>query len=235
MKKVLFFLSIIVMMFLVFGCASRDNLNFNAQNTNTQVINDLETSETSTNTQVVDDSSSSNSKFSISNIQAEYDKSAYNFPMSGALEASKEILDWSVKSNNFVSLSEEDKWQGWIGDNWNVPSYIYGTTSNCDDNLVINGEDLGTLQNLVYKKGSWNNYDKAIFEYNGDIYYVLGFSLATQDDLDYVFLSRDKKDNKNFSEFTFWEWEKELDGNFHRSGNLGIACTFRNVKMQDGS
>ena len=176
-----------------------------------------------------------------------YDTSVYNVPMSEVLEASKEFVMESVQAevsrSVFVELSEEDKWQGYIGYNWNVPSNIYGTSLNSADNkLVINGEDLGTLQNLIHHKDEYGCFRKAVFEYNGYIYYVLdneaeGYVvLSTQDDLDHIcFTQEGKLESKDFSNFKIWQYYQASDGELYRNGNLGYAYTLRNVKMQDGS
>ena len=176
-----------------------------------------------------------------------YDKSIYNVPMSEVIEASKDFIMGSVQTelvrSAFVELSEEDKWQGYIGYNWNVPSNIYGTSLNSADNkLVINGEDLGTLQNLIHHKDEYGSFRKAVFEYNGYIYYVLdneaeGYVvLSTQDDLDHIcFTQEGKLESKDFSNFKIWQYYQASDGNLYRNGNMGYAYTLRNVKMQDGS
>lgn len=176
-----------------------------------------------------------------------YDTSVYNVPMSEVLEASKEFVMESVQAevsrSVFVELSEEDKWQGYIGYNWNVPSNIYGTSLNSADNkLVINGEDLGTLQNLIHHKDEYGSFRKAVFEYNGYIYYVLdneaeGYVvLSTQDDLEHIcFTQEGKLESKDFSNFKIWQYYQASDGELYRNGNLGYAYTLRNVKMQDGS
>lgn len=175
-----------------------------------------------------------NTDSSTSNTQ-KYDTSVFNISMSEPLEATKEILKTYANSDDF---SKEDKWQGYIDNNWNVPVYSYGTTLNCDDKLVVNGEDLGTLQNLMHFKKAVGNgiYDKAVFEYNGYVYYVIGLNLSTQDDLDHVIVTaRENKSSKDFSDFMFWYWKKGPDGNIYKYGNVGYAYTLRNVKMQDGS
>ena len=99
---------------------------------------------------------------------ATYDSSYYNVSMKEALKASQSFVNQSVKSqasrSAFVDLSEEDTWQGYItndyGNNWNVPSSIYGTSlTTADNELVINGENLGTLQELVFHKEKINGHD----------------------------------------------------------------------------
>ena len=187
---------------------------------------------------------------------AEYDTTVFNVPMREALKASQNFVKQSVKASAdrsaFVELEEDDKWEGFInngwGGNWNVPSNIYGTSLDTADNtLVINGEELGKLQNLVFHKENINGQDcftKAVFEYKGFVYYVRDFDtgngsyivLSSEDDLDHICFTQDGKTNSpDFSNFKIWVWEKDIDGNLFRSGNLGYAYTLRNVQMLDGS
>lgn len=183
---------------------------------------------------------------------ADYDTGVFNVPMRAALEASQDFVKQSVKSSAdraaFVELSEDDKWEGFIDYNWNVPSNIYGTSlTTADNTLVINGEELGTLQELVFHKEKLNGQDcftKAVFEYKGYVYYVLDYDtgngsyivLCSEDDLDHICFTQDGKTNSpDFSNFKIWVWEKDNDGNYYRRGNLGYAYTLRNVKMLDGS
>ena len=190
------------------------------------------------------------------NADVDYDTTIFNVPMREALKASQDFVKQSVKASAdraaFVELSEEDKWEGFItndwGDNWNVPSNIYGTNLDTADNtLVINDEELGTLQELVFHTVNINGHDcftKAVFEYKGFVYYVRDFDtgngsyivLCSEDDLDHICFTQDGKTNsKDFSNFKIWVWEEDGSGNYYRSGNLGYAYTLRNVKMLDGS
>lgn len=184
-----------------------------------------------------------------------YDSTYYTVSMADALRASQEFVNQSVKAkasrNAFVELSEDDKWQGFIDSNysynWNVPSNIYGTSLETADNiLVVNGEDLGTLQELVLHKDSNGNFTRAVFEYNGYLYYVFDKAefdknssyivLGTEVDLEHIIFDQDGKYNSpDFSNFKIWKWIKASDGKLYRNGNLGYAYTIRNVKMQDGS
>ena len=191
------------------------------------------------------------------NAVADYDKTVFNVPMREALKASQDFVKQSVKSESgdrsaFVELEEEDKWEGFIqnqyGNNWNVPSNIYGTNLDTADNtLVINDEELGTLQELVFHTENINGQDcftKAVFEYKEFVYYVLDFDtgngsyivLCSEDDLDHICFTQDgKTSSKDFSNFKIWVWDEDGSGNYYRSGNLGYAYTLRNVKMLDGS
>ncbi len=186
---------------------------------------------------------------------ATYDSSYYNVSMKEALIASQSFVNQSVKSqagrNAFVDLSDDDKWQGYItnnyGNNWNVPSNIYGTSlTTADNTLVINGEDLGTLQELTFHKDSNGNFTRAVFEYKGYSYYVFDkeqyvknasyIVLASEDDGDHIYFDQEGKTyTKDWSNFKIWEWCKAGDNNLYRTGNLGYAYTIRNFKMQDGS
>ena len=55
-----------------------------------------------------------------------YDSTYYNVSMREALQASQAFVKESVKKSAsrsaFVDLEEEDTWQGYITNNWNVPS-----------------------------------------------------------------------------------------------------------------
>ena len=129
-----------------------------------------------------------------------YDTSIFNVSMKEVIESSKDFVKSSVLSESSRSalfeLSEEDKWQGYIEYNqWNVPSNVYGVNLTAADNkLFVNGEDLGTLQNLVHHKDEWGNYRKAVFEYNGYLYYVLDkesdygsyIVLSSEDDYEHI-------------------------------------------------
>ena len=179
-----------------------------------------------------------------------YDTSIFNVSMKEVIESSKDFVKSSVLSESSRSalfeLSEEDKWQGYIEYNqWNVPSNVYGVNLNAADNkLFVNGEDLGTLQNLVHHKDEWGNYRKAVFEYNGYLYYVLDkesdygsyIVLSSVDDYEHICFDQEGKlDSSDFSNFKIWQWYEGPDGKMYRTGNLGYAYTLRNVKMQDGS
>ena len=188
----------------------------------------------------------------------DYDTTVFNVPMREALKASQDFVKQSVKSESgsrsaFVDLAEEDKWEGFIyndwGGNWNVPSNIYGTSlTTADNTLVINGETLGTLQDLVFHKENINGQDcftKAVFEYKGYLYYVLDTNngnsggyvvLCTEDDLNTVcFTQEGKIGTDDFSNFKIWTWVKGSDGDYYKDGNLGYAYTLRNFQMRDGS
>lgn len=87
----------------------------------------------------------------LGGITLDYNTSVYNVSMKDALNRSKEFVSKSVKAQNsrkaFVEPSGEDLWQGFIknndGNNWNVPSSIYGTSLEAAENeLIINGENL---------------------------------------------------------------------------------------------
>lgn len=187
----------------------------------------------------------------------DYDTAVFSVPMKEALRASQDFVKQSVKSSAsrsaFVELEEDDKWEGFIyngwGNNWNVPSSIYGTSlTTADNTLVINGEELGALQELVFHKEKINGQDcftKAVFEYKGYVYYVLDTAngntggyivLSTEDDLNHICFTQDGKiGSKDFSNFKIWTWVKGSDGKLYRDGNLGYAYTLRNVQMRDGS
>lgn len=179
-----------------------------------------------------------------------YDTLIFNVSMKEVIESSKDFVKSSILSESSRSalfeLSEEDKWQGYIKNNqWNVPSNVYGVNLNAADNkLFVNGEDLGTLQNLVHHKDEWGNYRKAVFEYNGYLYYVLDkesnygsyIVLSSEDDYEHICFDQEGKlDSPDFSNFKIWQWYEGPDGEMYRRGNLGYAYTLRNVKMQDGS
>ncbi|MBO4638909.1 MAG: hypothetical protein J5710_04070 [Treponema sp.] len=176
-----------------------------------------------------------------------YDSTYYNVSMRDALQASQAFVKESVKKSAsrsaFVDLEEEDTWQGYIGTNWNVPSSIYGTSlTTADNELVINGENLGTLQELVFHKDEEGHFTKAVFEYKGNLYYVMDDQdgrfvvLSSEDDYDHIFFTQDGKAfTKDWSNFKIWTWVKAGDGKLYRNGNLGYAYTLRNVQMLDGS
>ena len=167
------------------------------------------------------------------------------------LEKSEEFVKKSLKANipsrAALNPTEEDKWEGRINyqyGNWNVPSYFYGVVPG--DNLVVNGEDLGTLQNLYHSKDENGNYRKATFVYKDKLYYVFDKSeyvrddsyivLGTADNVEsIIFDQKDKTDTPEFSNFKFWIWERDLANVCYRTGDLGYAYTLRNVQMQDGS
>ena len=139
--------------------------------------------------------------------------------MKDALNRSKEFVNKSVKAQNsrkaFVEPSGEDLWQGFIknnyGTNWNVPSSIYGTSLEAAENeLIINGEKLGTLQNLVFHKDENGNFTKAVFQYKDELYYVLDYQagngsyliLSSEDDYEHICFTQDGKTNSSdFSNF----------------------------------
>ena len=186
-------------------------------------------------------------------ITLDYNTSVYNVSMKDALNRSKEFVNKSVKAQNsrkaFVEPSGEDLWQGFIknnyGTNWNVPSSIYGTSLEAAENeLIINGEELGTLQNLVFHKDENGYFTKAVFQYKDELYYVLDYQadkgsyliLSSEDDYEHICFTQDgKTDSPDFSNFKIWVWEYNADGQLYRNGNLGYAYTLRNVKMLDGS
>lgn len=190
----------------------------------------------------------------LGGITLDYNTSFYNTPMKEALKASQDLVKQSVKSSNnsratFVEPTEEDSWQGYIsnkyGNNWNVPSSIYGTSLDTADNtLVINGEELGTLQDLVFHKDENGNFTKAVFQYKDNLYYVLDYQtgngsylvLSSEDNYDHICFTQDGKiDSPDFSNFKIWVWDLAADGQLYRRGNLGYAYTLRNVEMLDGS
>lgn len=189
----------------------------------------------------------------------DFDHEYYNIGMGEAISASKDFVNNSVKSSvtasraAFVELSDDDKWQGYIDGMWNVPSNVYGTDEySANNQLVINGEDLGTLQELYFHKDEAGNFRKGIFEYKGNFYYVLDKETLTNKESDsYVILAAsdgldkvvvDQKDyfdnpeksfiREDFSNFKIWIWE---DNGENRRGNLGYAYTLRNIRMLDGS
>lgn len=178
------------------------------------------------------------------------DSSVFNVPFSDAINASKSFVNESIKNSNsraaFIELSEEDQWQGYInnqyGNNWNVPSNIYGTSYTPAENELklkkeSGTEDLGTLVELIHHKDENDHFVKAAFTYKGYDYYVLDKGnytvLCSSDDLDHIFLDQmDYIDTKNFSNFKIWVWNEDKTA---RNGNLGYANTCKNVKMLDGS
>ena len=183
-----------------------------------------------------------------------YDAKVYNVSMADALAAGEDFAKQSIKSEfanrSAITLCEEDTWEGYIsndyGRNWNVPSSIYGVSleSISENPLIVNGEDLGTLQNLQHHKDENGNFRKAVFIYKDKVYYVLDkqsengsyIVLSSEDDFDHIVFDQEGKiDSKNFSNFKIWTWTLGADGNFYRRGNLGYAYTLRNVQMQDGS
>ena len=172
-------------------------------------------------------------------------------PIENLLEASKDFATKSIKANvpsrSALNPSNDDKWEGRIKyqyGNWNVPSYFYGI--NPGQQLVVNGEDLGTLQNLYHVKDKNNNYRKASFVYKDKVYYVFDKGdyvkgenwvvLSSSDDINHIiFDQKDKTNTPEFSNFKFWVWERDLANICFRTGDLGYAYTLRNVQMLDGS
>ena len=179
----------------------------------------------------------------------DYNKEVYKITMNDVINSSKDFVNQSIKSqfSRAAALSEEDTWQGYIDYMWNVPSNIYGTSADPGKNkLELHGEDLGTLQPLVHSTDENGNYRKALFEYKGHLYYVLDKGnedpnnsyvvLSSEDDFDHiVFDQAGKIGSDDWSNFKIWVWEKDLNGELYRRGNLGYAYTLRNVKMLDGS
>lgn len=174
-----------------------------------------------------------------------YNKSLFNISMEEVLESSMSFVQASVtpipenaKDEEKEEIINLDNWQGFIDDLWNVPSSVYGTS--LDSELVINGENLGTLQNLFHHKDAYGNFEKAVFEYNDFVYYVLhngsSIVLSKTDSLDYIFLDKDDKiGTSDFSNFKMWIWDESEDGLKYRKTNLGNVYILRNVLMQDGS
>lgn len=127
----------------------------------------------------------------------DFDHEYYNIGMDEAISASKDFVNDSVKSSvtasraAFVELSDDDKWQGYIDGMWNVPSNVYGTDEySANNQLVISGEDLGTLQELYFHKDEAGNFRKGVFEYKGNFYYVLDKETLTNKESDsYVILA----------------------------------------------
>ena len=177
----------------------------------------------------------------------------FKVAFSEVLESSQDFIKKSISSavplRAAVTPSEADKWEGRIkyqNGNWNVPSYFYGTTPG--ETLVVNGEDLGKLQDLHHLKDGAGHYTKAAFIYKDKLYYVFDKSaytksdndsyivLASEDDVDHiVFDQKDKINTPEFSNFKFWVWERDLSNTLYRTGGLGYAYTLRNVEMPDGS
>ena len=97
-----------------------------------------------------------------------YDAKVYNVSMADALAAGEDFAKQSIKSEfanrSAITLCKEDTWEGYIsndyGRNWNVPSSIYGVSleSISENPLIVNGEDLGTLQNLQHHKDENGNF-----------------------------------------------------------------------------
>ena len=179
----------------------------------------------------------------------DYDKTVYKITMDAVINSSKDFVNQSIKSqaSRAAELSEDDTWQGYIDYMWNVPSNIYGTSTDPGDNrLEMHGEDLGTLQPLVHSTDENGNYRKAVFEYKGHLYYVLDKGnedpnnsyvvLSSEDDFNHiVFDQAGKIGSDDWSNFKIWVWEKDLNNELYRRGNLGYAYTLRNVEMLDGS
>lgn len=159
--------------------------------------------------------------------------------------------DYKIYADYFVTPSSDDKKQGKEGGNWNVPTNIYGTSLTAAENtLTINGEDLGTLVDLKHYKNTQGQYRKAIFSYKKHIYYVLyknDFTSKSEDNYVIISTTNDinpehivmdqagKINTPDFSNFKFWKWDKDGNGNYYCYANLGYASTLRNVTMLDGS
>lgn len=179
----------------------------------------------------------------------DYDKTVYKITMDAVINSSKDFVNQSIKSqaSRAAELSEDDTWQGYIDYMWNVPSNIYGTSTAPGDNrLEMHGEDLGTLQPLVHSTDENGNYRKAVFEYKEHLYYVLDKGnedpnnsyvvLSSEDDFNHiVFDQAGKIGSDDWFNFKIWVWEKDLNNELYRRGNLGYAYTLRNVEMLDGS
>lgn len=177
----------------------------------------------------------------------------YNVKFEQVLSSSAEFTQKSIKalvpSRAAIEPTEEDKWEGRIQyangtGNWNVPSYYYGLKAG--DSLVVNGEDLGSLQELYHTKDERGNYRKASFIYKDTVYYVFDKAdyepqssyivLGTADNLNsIIFDQKGKTASPEFSNFKFWVWERDLNNEIYRRGDLGYAYTLRNVEMKDGS
>ena len=185
-------------------------------------------------------------------ISLNYNKDVYKYKVEDVLKAGQSFVNQSVKSKvgartASVALSEDDKWQGYIDGMYNVPSNIYGTSLTASENqLKIQGEDLGTLQNLVHSKNEDGKYTKAVFEYKGHLYYVWDKGVLNPNNSYVVISSADNNeldnivfDQKNhlykpeWSNFKIWVWDTDEGGNVYRRGNLGYVYTIRNVKLAE--
>ena len=176
-----------------------------------------------------------------------------------ALRASEEFTNRSIGSclpsranpqaSTTSSITEDDKWEGYFQYSngtglWCVPSYKYGVKAG--DSLIVNGEDLGTLQNLEYKKDEKGNYRSAKFVYKNQTYYVFDKSdfvknanynvIGTAVDDKSIIIDQSVSYNSpDFSNFRFWFWDRDLADDLYRVGDLGYAYTVRNLEMPDGS
>lgn len=175
----------------------------------------------------------------------------YNTSMEDVLEASKYFAEKSIKANipsrTALNPTAEDKWEGRIkyqNSIWNVPSYFYGL--EVGDELVVNGEDLGTLQDIAHKTDENGNFRKGAFVYNDYTYYIFDkgdyvenenyIVISSQEDINHLVVDqKDKTNTADFSNFKFWIWDRDLKNECYRRGNLGYAYTLRNVEMLDGS
>ena len=196
-----------------------------------------------------DDKPTGNPEISLS-----YNKDVYKYKVEDVLRAGQSFVNQSVKSKAgaraaAVELTDDDKWQGYIDGMYNVPSNIYGTSLTASENqLKIQGEDLGTLQNLVHSKNEAGNYTKAVFEYKGHLYYVWDKGVLNPNNSYVVISSADNNeldnivfDQKNhlykpeWSNFKIWVWDTDEEGNVYRRGNLGYVYTIRNVELAEGT
>lgn len=196
-----------------------------------------------------DDKPAGNPEISLS-----YNKDVYKYKVEDVLKAGQSFVNQSVKSKvgaraASVQLAEEDKWQGYIDGMYNVPSNIYGTSLTASENqLKIQGEDLGTLQNLVHSKNADGNYTKAVFEYKDHLYYVwdkgvlnsnnsyVVISSADDTDTDHIVFDQQEHLYKpEWSNFKIWVWDTDEGGNVYRRGNLGYVYTIRNVELAEGT
>ena len=218
-------------------------------------LDEPETSKTEETNKTATSSSGTTGQSNSSEFPSlDYDKSVFTISMSTVLRSGQEFVKRSIKSEAeraaFFNPADEDKWQGYIDNMWNVPSNIYGTSPNYSDNkLEMRGENLGTLQALVHSKDSEGNYRKAVFEYKGHLYYVFDKSeldpnnpnysyvvISSENNFDNLVVDQSGKINTaDWSSFKIWVWDKDADDNLYRRGNLGYAYTLRNVQMQDGS
>ena len=74
-------------------------------------------------------------------------------------------------------------------------------------------------------------FDKGDFVQNEN--YVV---LSSRDDINHLVVDqKDKTNTPEFSNFKFWIWDRDLNNECYRTGDLGYAYTLRNVKMLDGS